>query len=242
MFDGIAESRDENDTECQRKIKEALNHIPELVVSDVKMARCHWLDVFKGRTRLVVVNFHWYGDVETILSGHKFLLTGLCMNEDLPHIWNERRRVLRPIMKLATKSENFKGKCKLKWDALYIDGRAYTVAPKNNLKELPDVINPRKACEKSNTDTLAFFGLHSIYSNMHQAYFTDKNITYNSSEQYIQSKKAELVDDDKTQSLIMHSSNCFEIKQLGSKVKNFKRYKWESKGQRNNCECCILQV
>ena len=84
-------------------------------------------------------------------------------------------------MKLATKSENFRGKCKLKWDMIYIDRRAYTMAPKNNLKELPDDISPRKACEKSNTDTLAFFSLYSIYSNMHQAYFTDKNITYNSS-------------------------------------------------------------
>ena len=69
MFDGIAESRDENDTECQRKIKEALHHIPELVVSDVKMARCHQLGVCKGRTRLVIVNFHWYEDVETIWGG-----------------------------------------------------------------------------------------------------------------------------------------------------------------------------
>ena len=160
-----------------------MHHIPGLVVSDVRMARCHWLGVLKRRTRLVIVNFHWYGDVETILGGCKFLPTGIYVNEDLPHIWNERRRVLRPIMKLATKSENFKGKCKLKWDTLYIDGNAYTVAPKNNLKELPDGISPRRACEKSKTDTLAFFGLHSIYSNMHQAYLTYKNITYNTSEQ-----------------------------------------------------------
>ena len=114
-----------------------MNHIPGLVVSDVKMARCHQLGVFTGRTRLVVVNFHWYGDVETILSGHKFLKTGIYLNEDLPHIRNERRRVLRPILlKLTTKSENHKGKCKLKQDTLYIDGRAYTVAPKINFKEL----------------------------------------------------------------------------------------------------------
>ena len=43
--------------------------------------------------------------------------------------------VLRPIMKLATKSENFNGKCKLKQDTLYTDGKAYTVAPKYNIKE-----------------------------------------------------------------------------------------------------------
>ena len=134
-------------------------------------------------------------------------------------------------MKMAIKSENFKGKCKLKWNTLYIDGRAYTMALKNSLKELPGEISPRKACEKGNTDTLTFFGLHSIYSNMQQAYFTDKNITYNSSEEYIQSKKAELFDDDKTQYLIMHSSNLFEIKQLGSKVKNLERYKWKLKAK-----------
>ena len=75
---------------------------------------------------------------------------------------------------------------------------------------------------------------------MHQAYFTDKNITYNSSEQYIQSKKTELFDDDKTQYLVMHSSIPFEIKQFGSKVKNLERYKWESKakGIAVNSICC----
>ena len=52
--------------------------------------------------------------------------------------------------------KTLKGKCKLKWDTPYIDGRTYIVAPKNNLKELPDEISPRKACEKSNTDTLGF--------------------------------------------------------------------------------------
>ena len=87
-----------------------MHHIPGLVVSDVKMVSCHQLGVFKAKTRLVIVNFHWYGDVETILGDHKFLPTGTYVNEDLPLIWNERRRVLRPIMKLATKSENFKGK------------------------------------------------------------------------------------------------------------------------------------
>ena len=93
---------------------------------------------------------------------------------------------------------------------------------------------------KSNTDTFTFFGLHLIYSNIHQSYFTDKNITYNSSEQCIQSIKAELFDDDKTQYLIMHSSNPFEIKQLGSIVKNFVRYKWESNAQgiAVNGMCC----
>ena len=118
------------------------------------------------------------------------------------------------------------------------------MAPKNNLQELLDEISPRKACEKSNTDTLAFFDLHSIYSNMHQAYFTDKNITYNSNEHCIQSKKAELFDDDKIQYLIMHSSNPFEIKWLGSKVKNFERYKWESKAKEiavNAVYCKIAQ-
>ena len=47
VFNGVAKSRDENDTECQRKIKEALHHIPGQVVSDVKIARCHQLGVFK---------------------------------------------------------------------------------------------------------------------------------------------------------------------------------------------------
>ena len=149
---------------AKEKIKEALHQILALVVSDVKMARCH--GVFKGRNRLVIVNFHWYGNVETILDGLKFLQNGIYMNEDLPHIWNERR-VLRPIYELVTRSETFKRKHKLKWDTLYM-------APKNNLEELPDEISPRKACEKCNTDALAFFGLHGIYSNIHQAYFTDK--------------------------------------------------------------------
>ena len=33
----------------------------------------------------------------------QFLPNGIYVNEDIPHIWNERRIVLRPIMKLGTK-------------------------------------------------------------------------------------------------------------------------------------------
>ena len=71
---------------AKERYKEVLHHIHGLVVSDVKMARCHWLGVFKGRTRSVIVNLHCYGDVETILGGHKFLPSGIYVNEDLPHI------------------------------------------------------------------------------------------------------------------------------------------------------------
>ena len=78
------------------------------------MARCHQLGVLKGRARFVIANLHWFADVKTVLGGCKFLSTGIYMNEDLPHIWNKRRRVLRHTLKLATKSKNFKGKCKLK--------------------------------------------------------------------------------------------------------------------------------
>ena len=47
------------------------------------------------------------------------------------------------------------------------------------------------------------------------------NKEYTCIEQYLQSQKASLFDDDVTNARIMHERNPYRIKKLGSKVRNF---------------------
>ena len=102
------------------------------------------------------------------------------------------------------------------------------MAPVNNLSELLCDLEARSSCEKSDANVLAIFGIHSVFSNFHQAPFVIDNITYLCSEQYIQSTKAALFDDDETNAAIIMSTNPFQMKRLGNRVRNYERSKWES--------------
>ena len=60
------------------------------------------------------------------------------------------------------------------------------------LHELPKDIVAESSCQKVSDKTIAFFGSHSIYSNMYGSPFIGDNV---SSEHYIQAITAEIFDD-----------------------------------------------
>ena len=101
-------------------------------------------------------------------------------------------------------------------DKLITDGTSYGI---DNLNNVPSNIDIASSCEKSNAATIAFFGPHSVFSNMHAYGFEKDGVYCNSSEHYIQAKKAELFDDDVSKTKILGTSSPFEAKQLGSHVK-----------------------
>ena len=106
--------------------------------------------------------------------------------EDLPSEWVECGKLLRPVMKEALKLEHYKGKVKLQQDKLVISSISYSV---DMLHELPQDIVLESSCQKVSDKTIAFFGPHSIYSNMYQSPFVADNVYYRSSADYIQAKK-----------------------------------------------------
>ena len=73
--------------------------------------------------------------------------------------------MLRLILKLAVKTEKYRGKIKLKYDNLVLDGVEYSV---DDLHKLSDNMSPQSSCQKSKDWIIAFFGQHSPLSNFYQ--------------------------------------------------------------------------
>ena len=122
--------------------------------------------------------------------------------------------------------DKYIGKCKLHQDKLLINGKSYSV---DTFNDLPNEIDVANSCQKLNSETIAFFGPHSIFSNMHLYGFELNGVYYKSCEHYIQAKKAELFNDDAIKSKILNEKSLFEAKRLRSKVRNYNHDDWKTK-------------
>lgn len=79
-----------------------LSHIADLDTDSIRIDRCHRLGPRqKFGTRSIIARMNWYGDLVEILRVRSQLPSGVYVSEDLPEEWNERHRLLRPILKLA---------------------------------------------------------------------------------------------------------------------------------------------
>ena len=241
VFEGIGETYGEDMSLLYNKIVKILNH---MMIFNGQGARVPISKISRlgprvsGKTRPVVCQFIMQSDIELLMKNRLQLPDRVFVHEDFPSVIEDRRRVLRPIFNRARKMPEFQRKCKLVYDRLYIDNKMFTVAPVNNLHKLPEQLHPRTAAEKQNEHVTVFFTQGSPLSNFHAAPFIRSNIRYSNSEQYIQSKKAELFNDDEIQAKIMQTSNPYEIKALGSKVKNFVKVKWHDHARQVAMEAC----
>lgn len=73
-----------------------------------------------------------------------------------------------------------------------------------------------------------FWKSDSPFSQWYKKGFKIKGKSFNCAEQYMMYMKAVLFEDEKIAAKILVSNNPREIKDLGRKVKNFDKYKWES--------------
>ena len=226
VFEGLDEELGETDYDCYNKIVFAMSFLPNINPYTVKISRCHRVGPFiKGRKRPIVAHFNWYGDRQFILHNRGYLPRAIGVHEDFPQEIEDRRRSLKPILKEAKTINKYKNSY-LTVDKLIIGRKVYTVAPRNNLNELPPELNPETVSEKRNDQVLVFFGQNSVFSNFHPAKFTSDNIRYSCNEQFIQASKAKLFDDDVASSRIMKTDSPYVMKQLGSRIKNFNRATW----------------
>ena len=111
-----------------------------------------------------------------------------------------------------------------------IQGITYS-ADSQSLLTLPSDLDPVKACQNSNEQTVTFFGYASPLSNFHAKNFQINGITYNSVEQYIQSKKAEQFNDDTALAKIMSLTSPAIMKSTGKHIRNFNKEDWTSKAK-----------
>lgn len=244
VFDGVPETYGEDAGLLHHKIVNILNHmmIFNRQGSTVPIAREHRVGPYiKGKTRPVVCHFARHYDAEIVLKNRSQLPDKVYAREDYPSEIEDRRRILRPIFNKAKKTNEFKGKCKLVQDKLVLDGKVYTVSPFNNLDQLPTSLNPRNAAERSNQNVHVFFTQGSPFSNFHPSPFVKDYTDYACNEQYLQAKKAELFNDDYCRTRIMQTTNPFEMKFHGSKVKNVDRQKWEHHARAIALDGCIAK-
>ena len=89
------------------------------------------------------------------------------------------------MMKESLQLEHYEHKVKLQQDMLVINNVSYSV---DMLHELPKDILAESSCQKVSDKSTAFFGPHSIYSNMYWSLFVADNVYYRSSEYYLQAK------------------------------------------------------
>ena len=126
------------------------------------------------------------------------------MDKEYSEETEKARKILKPILKLATSKPHYKGKCKLDEDVLIIQGKRYTTG---NLHTLPEDISTFEATSKSAKDVIGFFGELNPFSNFYRTTFELDNRVYHSSEQYIHIQKAIFFNNTKTADSIMAADN-----------------------------------
>ena len=107
------------------------------------------------------------------MNKRQYLPPNIYVRYDYPEDWENHRRQLHPIFKLA-KSKEYKGKCFLRKDRLMIDGKEFTTTIRNNVRELFQYLQPRNTVEKQNDNILCSLGSHIVFSNLQKAPFQVK--------------------------------------------------------------------
>ena len=100
-------------------------------------------------------------------------------------------------------------------DKLVIRGRKYTLA---NLNQLPEDLSPFSVTSKESDACVGFFGTLDPLSNFHPAKFDINDEEFISSEQYIQSRKAEHFSDHSSYQKIMKTGSSLECKTLARNI------------------------
>ena len=139
----------------------------------------------------------------------------------------EHRR-LRPILSVARRLEEYRGRCKMEGKDLIIRGKCYSF---ENLSELPQNLSPEVVSCQQDALHFGFFGEFNPLSNFHPAVFTYNGTRFNHTEQFIQATKAEFCNDNETLNGIMSTTSALKSKELGCSVKNCNTQEWNKKAK-----------
>ena len=199
MFTGLRENRWETCTTTYNKIYRAISNImtgtnKEKLEKAKKIGIINAVRIGKyklDRGRPICVRFNCHLDVQHIMDNKKKLGEGVFVDYEYDQETIRNRKLLYPILRAARNTKGYKGMCKLERDVLTLKGKRYTV---RNISELPSELSGFHVSSKSNEDTYAFFGELNLFSNFHPSPLKLNNITYNTSEHYIQSKKLNIME------------------------------------------------
>ena len=172
----------------------------------------------------ISVEFTLKHDADYIIENKSYLEKGIFVDQEYTSDIEYNRKVLLPILRAAQNHEDYSGRCQMDKDKLVIRGRKYTLA---NLNQLPEDLSPFSVTSKENDACVGFFGALNPLSTFHPAKFEVNDEEFISSEQYIQSRKAEHFSDHSSYQKIMNAGSSLECKTLARNIRNYDRQKWE---------------
>ena len=152
------------------------------------------------------------------MANRKYLPARVAISKEFGENTENERKFLKPILRAAYTKTGYRKKCRLEGDHLVIKGKHYTC---DNIDELPEDISGYKITSKEDSDTIGFFGELNPLSNFHRSHFIVNNHWFHCTEQYIQHKEAEFLNDKPITLKIMASDSAMECKQLARNIKNY---------------------
>ena len=222
IFKNIPVSKEENTELVLRKFLKELKIDNADTMQFVRVHRMKGNDKHPGP---IICRFECFGDRMKVW-GQKTELkeSKIQIQEDFHPDIVEKRRTLYPIMKEARKNNMLSV---LSQDKLIIDGKAYTV---HTLDKLPVNLKSTAMGVKESPNSIAFFTNRCPLSNFFKTSFMDPvdNITYHSTEQYLQYKCAQYAGDEVSAAKILQANTPLECKSLSKSIKNLKRDSWEA--------------
>ena len=233
IFNGIPETVWESDDELKEKIYSAMSTTVNLEDESKKLEQAKKVKITSvkrlgkpvdNKRRPVQVIYDKANEALMMLNNKKKLPKGTYVDQEYSADTEKARRQLRPILNAARKHDAFKNKSKMDGDSIIINSKRYTT---DNLHDLPEQLVGYNLSGKSDDSVVAFFGNLNPFSNFHPCEFHLDNITYHSSEQYIQLKKAEYFKDYKTAEKLLNTKNGPECKKLSKEINNYVHDQWK---------------
>ena len=171
LIDGIRESHNEN---CTEKVQQLFR---DMGVGECELQRCHRIGIrsaHQTRPRTIITRFVKFGDkMKVMKNGNKLSGKNIYINDDYPQQWASKRASLRPVLKLAKKTDQ---SATLVQDKLRYKDAMYTTDTVRNIPlDLNDI------SQKTSGKYVLLKGQYSILSNLYPCILRYNNTVFNSS-------------------------------------------------------------
>jgi ribA/ribD-fused uncharacterized protein len=223
LFGGISESNPEN---CEEKVRFFIKNILQVPCDDMRFVRVHRLGKREpNKVRPIVARFHYFGDRQIVFRKRGTLNdTDKWMAEDFPWEIQQRRRVMKPILRKAV-AELGPDKAYLTGDRLVIAGVSYTFDKLTSLP--PEFKLENVATPHIGENFVAFYNASSPFSNFYRAKFTIGGTEYAHVEQYFTASKAKITGNGEMYRQIMQEDSPYRCKALAKQLQNSVEWKRE---------------
>ena len=234
IFRGVKEDYKESDELGRDKIYRELSNLltdedPEeryKMARQLVIRRCKRLGRYnRDRPRPFSIEFVHHEDVAFIMENRGYLSEGVYVNREYSPEIERKRRTMLPILRAARFIEGYKKQIRLDKDKVVIKGKDYDMS---NIHDLPEDLNVFKVTSKENDEVVGYFGELNLLSNFFPASFTINGHNYISSEQYIQSSKAQYFGDTDVFNQIMGCKSSSDCKEFSRKICGVDSIKWDN--------------